>query len=290
MRLSTDSPMPLAHAFKHCETIARRHYENFPVASFFLPRYLRPYVAAIYAFARAADDFADEGQLTQAERIAALDDWEQQLQACSEGIAEDPIFIALGEVIRQKEIPVQLFSDLLVAFRMDVTTARFKTYQDVQHYCRYSANPIGRLVLYLFDDISEEKFLLSDNICTALQLTNFWQDVAIDARKGRIYIPLEDMSRFGYTDNDLELPRFNENFAELMKFEVARTRELFAAGKKLLEKAVPKLRFELRLTWNGGMSILKKIESNPNVFQVRPILGAADKFSVVVASLLHKTV
>ncbi len=247
-------------------------------------------MAAIYAFARAADDFADEGKLTQAERIAALNNWQQQLQACSEGIAEDPIFIALGEVIRQKKIPVQLLSDLLAAFRMDVTTARFKTYQDVQHYCRYSANPVGRLVLHLFDDIGEEKLILSDNICTALQLTNFWQDVAIDEQKGRIYVPLEDMARFGYTENDLELHRFNENFAALMKFEVARTRELFAAGKQLLEKAVPELRFELRLTWNGGMSILKKIESNPNVFQFRPTLVAADKFSIVVASLLHKTV
>ncbi|MBI5472377.1 MAG: squalene synthase HpnC [Ignavibacteriae bacterium] len=269
--------------------MARKHYENFPVASFFLPARLRPYVAAIYAYARTADDFADEGRRTQSERLAALDDWHKQLIACNEGEAKNPIFVALAEVIRRKKIPVQLLSDLLSAFKMDVTNTRFATYQDALHYCKHSANPIGRLMLYLFDDVNEGKFELSDNICTALQLANFWQDVAVDTRKGRIYIPLEDMSRFAYTEHELEAGRFDKRFESLMRFETGRTRELFISGKPLLSSAAPELRFELRLTWNGGMRILKEVESNPNVFRRRPTLGVLDKFSLIVASLIHRT-
>jgi len=171
-------------AFQVCEAIARHHYENFPVASFFLPKQLRPSIAAIYAFARTADDFADEGNRPAEERLDALDDWEKKLDECYAGNADHPVFIALSDVASRKSIPRQLFLDLLTAFRMDVTTPRYRTYEDLLYYCRHSANPIGRLVLYVFDDVSECNFEHSDKICTALQLANFWQDLRVDLMKG----------------------------------------------------------------------------------------------------------
>jgi squalene synthase HpnC len=285
------STVSLEQAFRQCEQIARTHYENFPVASLFLPKHLRPYVAVIYAFARTADDFADEGNRTVAERLAALNDWQKKLDHCYEGKAEHPIFVALADVVRRKNIPKQLLSDLLTAFKMDITTHRYKTFDHVLYYCKHSANPVGRLVLHLFDDATERKHQLSDNICTALQLANFWQDVTIDLQKGRSYLPLEDMGRFGYTESALAEQQFDECFAELMKFEVARTRELFEAGKPLLNEAVPQLRLELMLTWNGGITILKKIEQGHyNVFANRPAITIADKISILMKAFLHRAV
>jgi hydroxysqualene synthase len=279
----------IAQAFVHCEQLSREHYENFPVASFFLPAHLRPYVAAIYAFARTADDFADEGTRTDSERLAALGDWREQLSASFEGRAEHPIFIALAEVVRAKNIPQQLLADLLTAFEVDVTTKRFASYNDLLHYCRHSANPIGRLVLHLFDDASERNCKLSDDICTALQLANFWQDLSIDWAKGRIYVPLEDLSTFGYTESDFGHKVVDDRFRSLMKYEVNRTKELFEAGKRLLGDAVPALRFELRLTWNGGMTILKKIEAaNFNVLEYRPKITVADKISLLTKAFLRR--
>lgn len=289
--IHTASSRSLEHAFKQCEEIARNHYENFPVASFFLPKHLRPYVAVVYAFARAADDFADEGNFSPAERLAALDDWQKKLDDCYEGKAEHPIFIALADVGEKKNIPKQLFSDLLHAFKMDVTTHRYKTFDDVLAYCKYSANPVGRLVLHLFEDATKRKLQLSDNICTALQLANFWQDVNVDLQKGRMYVPLDDMRRFGYTESAFLMKQYDEPFVEMMEFEVARTKQLFEAGKRLLNEAVPQLRFELTLTWNGGMTILKKIQqANYNVFAQRPIINKTDKVSILMKSFFNKTV
>lgn len=271
----------LQQAFDTCIQIARTHYENFPVASLFLPAHLRPYVAAIYAFARTADDFADEGEWTDAERLQALDDWQKKLDACYEGKADHPIFIALHEVIHQKKIPKQLLADLLTAFIMDVTVHRYRTFDDLLGYCRHSANPVGRLVLYLFDDASERTFALSDNVCTALQLANFWQDVGLDAGKGRIYIPLEDMERFGYTESRLDQHVAGAEFTALMKYEVERTKALFEKGKPLLALARRELRLELTLTWHGGMTILRKIENaGYDVFARRPRLNLFDKLSL----------
>jgi squalene synthase HpnC len=279
----------LQQAFDTCIQIARAHYENFPVASLFLPANLRPYVAAVYAFARTADDFADEGELTDAERLHALDDWQKKLDACYEGRADHPIFIALQEVIHQKKIPKQLLSDLLTAFIMDVTVHRYRTFEDLLEYCRHSANPVGRLVLYLFDDASERTFELSDNICTALQLANFWQDVGLDVGKGRIYIPLEDMERFGYTESGLDQRVASAEFKALMKYEVERTKELFEKGRPLLALARRELRFELTLTWNGGMTILRKIENAAyDVFARRPRLNLLDKLSLFGRSVFYR--
>ncbi len=294
MRRSTDiiervnaGPISIEDAFRYCEELAHRHYENFPVASFFLPRSIRPAVAAIYAFARTADDIADEGTLSESERLAALDDWQRRLDQCGEGTTDHPIFLALGTVLAKHAVPRHLLSDLLTAFRMDVTIRRYATFDDLLTYCRHSANPVGRIVLHLFGDRTERSMDLSDNICTALQLTNFWQDVQLDARKGRIYLPLEDLSRFGYTEHELFAGITNDRFRELIRFQLHRTRELFKAGEALLSTTVPALRFELRLTWQGGMRILEKIErSGFDVFEARPVLRTADKAAILLKAIL----
>lgn len=277
----------LSASYRYCLELVRRHYENFPVASFFIPKHLRPAVAVIYAFARTADDFADEGTRMPEERLRALDEWERKLDACDQGTVDHPVFIALADVLSSFHIPKQLLSDLLTAFRMDVTTNRYETFDDLLNYCKHSANPVGRTVLHIFDDMSERKALLSDNVCTALQLTNFWQDVRSDAERGRIYLPLEDMRRFGYTEHELLSATMNPQFAELLRYQVERTRRLFALGRPLIDEVVPQLRFEMKLTWSGGMRILDKIErSGFDVLRRRPVLGLKDKLTLAVRAML----
>src|ERR1700738_3720703 len=189
----------LDEARAYCKSLAESHYENFHVASWFLPKALRPHFHAIYAYCRVSDDLGDEVGDT-AVALALLDLWGRELDACHEGRARHPVFVALHETIRACAIPKEPFADLLVAFRQDQTVTRFPTMQDVSAYCRYSANPVGRLVLYACGEGSEEKFRLSDATCTALQLANFWQDVRVDYAKGRVYLPQEDMRRFGVTE------------------------------------------------------------------------------------------
>lgn len=279
----------VTRAFRYCEDLVRNHYENFPVASWFVPSDKRPYVSALYAFARSADDFADEGSCPAADRLRRLDEWEQNLDRCISGSAEHLIFIALGETIRRTGIPRQLLVDLLDAFRMDVTTSRFRTFNDVLGYCRLSANPVGQLVLYLFADANERTIPFSDEICTGLQLANFWQDVAPDWRKGRLYIPLEDIDRFGYTLNGLNKNVANDRFRELLRFQVKRTRDFFDRGRPLLTRCVPDLRFELALTWRGGMGILNKIEnSSYDVLSARPSLSFGDKLRILMSALVKR--
>ncbi len=278
-------------AYEYCEKMARAHYENFPVASLFIPSDKRRFIWSIYAFARTADDFADEGTLPERERLARLDDWGRQLEACYRGSASHPVFVALADTAGTTGISYGLLADLLTAFRMDVTTHRYSTFQDLLGYCRFSANPVGRLVLRIFGDDSERNVLLSDSICTALQLTNFWQDAAIDRQKGRIYMPLEDMRRFGYTESDLAQNVVDARFRELLKFQVDRTYVLFRAGAPLVSEATPRLRFELGLTLNGGMTILRKIErASYDVLHGRPELTVGDIARVFLVSLFHKTV
>lgn len=278
-------------AFRFCERLARNHYENFPVASWFIPRARRPFIYAVYAFARTADDFADEGSLSPSDRLSKLDEWERKLDLCIQGTGDHPIFVALSETIRQTGIPRQLLVDLLDAFRMDVTTKCFPTFADLLNYCRLSANPIGRLVLYVFEDANEETLPLSDEICTGLQLANFWQDVSVDRRKGRLYIPLEDLERFGYTLDELERNIVNDRFRELVRFQVERTRECFVRGKPLLSLSVPQLRFELALTLGGGMAILDKIESLAyDVLSARPSLTLGDKVAVLATALIKRRI
>lgn len=276
-------------AFAHCESLARNHYENFPVASAMLPARIRPYVAAIYAFARTADDFADEGSLTDAERLARLEEWRELLNECYNGRAAHPVFVALAETAAKTGLPRKPLTDLLTAFTMDVTTKRFETFDDVLFYCHHSANPVGRMVLHLFGCTTPRNVLLSDAICTGLQLANFWQDVSVDWRKGRLYIPLEDCRRFGYTETEVGRAHFTDQFRQLMEFQVRRTRQFFEVGKPLVHEAPRSLRMELRLTWLGGGTILRKIESAGfNVLTKRPAITTGDKLMILTRSLLQR--
>jgi squalene synthase HpnC len=273
-------------SFQFCEQLAREHHENFPVASVLTPREKRQYVCAIYAFARIADDYADEPGLSTAERIDGLVEWEEQLADAYRGHAHHPVFIALRETAGRFDMPAELFQGLLKAFRSDVTTNRYDTFDDVLDYCSNSANPVGRLMLLLYNYRSETMMELSDSICTALQLTNFWQDVSVDLKKDRVYIPLEDIREFGYSEEELFERQHTQPFKDLMCYQVDRTREMFREGRPLLEGVGKDLRLELRLTWNGGMRILKKIESaDYSVLTDRPTLSLFDKVSLLISSL-----
>lgn len=272
-----------SEAFRHCEEMAKRHYENFPVASFLVPRELRPFVWAVYAFARTADDAADEGSLDPAERLRTLDAMERSLDAAYAGEPEGSVFVAIAETAARTGLPKQPLADLLAAFRQDVTTTRYPTFDALLRYCRYSANPVGMMVLHIFGQANGRTIPRSDEICTALQLTNFWQDVRNDLEKGRIYLPLEDLSRFGYTEKDLHGGIADGRFRSLMRFEIERTRALFARGRGILGEVSGRLRWELDLTLRGGMEILSAIErAGYDVFTRPPRLGASDWAKIVL--------
>jgi squalene synthase HpnC len=276
----------LAGAYAHCERLAREHYENFPVASRLLPAAMRPHIAAIYAFARAVDDFADEPGLNPAERLQRLNDWGQRLHAslvqhhrgAGNGHAgSDPIWVALANTIRQHALPVSLFEDLLSAFRQDVTTSRYASWPDLLDYCRRSANPVGRLVLRVAGYDDPRLDASSDALCTALQLTNFWQDLERDWLIGRVYVPADDRTRAGALDSDLAARRLTAAWRDVMHTVSNRTRELFAAGRDVCDGVAGRLRWELRLTWLGGSRVLDKLEdADFDVFRYRPSLGARD--------------
>ena len=267
-------------AYRHCERIAREHYENFPVASTLLPAPMRPHIAAVYAFARRADDFADEPGPDVDERLRLLDAWEERLnhgQASHAASGDDLIFVALEHTIRAHRLPRSLFHDLLSAFRQDVVTNRYGTWQEVLDYCRRSANPVGRLVLRIagYDDDTLDAH--SDGVCTALQLTNFWQDLAIDWRRGRLYLPDEERSRAYAREADLERGEMTPEWRSALQQATRRTRELFEAGRPVCDAVGGRLRWELRFTWLGGMRILENIEAAGfDVFRHRPTLTAAD--------------
>ena len=275
-----------AQAFLFCEHLARTHYENFPVASLLVPRQKRRYVYAIYAFARIADDFADEAGLTLAERIDSLTEWEEQLTDMYRGHAHHPVFVALRETVDRFAIPIDLFQNLLGAFRSDVTTHRYESFEDVLAYCNNSANPIGRLLLLLFNYRSDTTMDLSDHICTALQLANFWQDVSVDLEKDRVYIPMEDIREFTYSESELFGRQFSQAFKDLMCYQIDRTRQMFNDGKPLLNEVGSDLRTELRLTWHGGVRILDKIERmDYNVLAHRPALTLGDKTAMFLSAI-----
>jgi len=273
--------------FRYCETISRSHYENFPVASRFVSKDIRKYVWTIYAFARIADDYADEPGFTLAERMDNLNQWEQYLDECYNGNPTHRVFAALAETVERFQLPHELFQNLLSAFRADVTIKRYETYEDVLAYCRNSANPIGRLLLLLLNYRSDTMMQFSDSICTALQLTNFWQDVSVDLQKDRIYLPLEELEEFGYSEQDLFNQKMNDPFRNLMAFQVRRTADLFVNGKPLLSMVGKDLLVELKLTWNGGTKILQKIhKQNYDVLTKRPSLSALDKLGLLFRSFL----
>jgi squalene synthase HpnC len=272
----------LGAAYAECEARARSHYENFPIGSWLLPRRLRQDLAAVYAFARLGDDVADEGVATPAERLARLDELEARLErsAADPAGSGDAVLLALGHTIARHELPLQPFRDLLTAFRRDAagSTRRFATFADVVEYCRCSANPVGRIVLGLFGHRDEERAARADDVCTALQLTNFWQDVRADlADRDRIYIPAEDLDRFPGSLESLGSGATTAPFRACMAFEVTRTRELFARGLLLADMVDGRLRREVRLFAHGGLAILDRIEAHDyDVLAHRPRLGRGD--------------
>ena len=268
--------LTVAEAFAFCEARVRAHYENFPVG-LFVPKEKRPYVHALYAYARAADDFADE-PMYEGMRAEKLDQWEARLHAAYAGEAVDPIFIALRETVRRFDIPKPLLLDLLSAFRQDTIKQRYDTWDELLDYCRRSANPVGRLVLLVFGEREAELGPLSDAICTGLQLANHWQDLALDLRRGRLYVPAELRGRFGVKEWDLNAGTVTPEFRALMGELLARTRERFARGRPLCDQVSPALRFEMRLTWLGGARILDRIERvDYDVFRRRPRHGLLGK-------------
>lgn len=272
--------MNVDEAFRHCTNLARSHYENFPVASLLLPKAIRPHIAAVYAFARKADDFADEAEF-EGVRMEKLKQFETELNLLATEKPTDPVFIALKETIQKFNLPLKLFHDLLFAFKTDITVSRYQTFEDLLHYCRHSADPVGRIVLSIMGYPAPKFLEYSDNICTALQLANFWQDVERDLEKGRIYIPIEDLNRFNYSTQELQRKDYNNNFKRLITFEVERTRELFLKGKPLCSKVPGRFGLELRLTWCGGYSILDKIqEIKGDVLHHRPALKKRDFFTL----------
>jgi squalene synthase HpnC len=254
------------------------HYENFPVASVLLPRRLVPAVEAIYAFARSADDIADEGDAAPAARLATLAAYETALDAIGRGEPQaDPMFARLAKVVDQYGLSLQPMRDLLSAFKQDVATHRYADYPSLLDYCRRSANPVGRLMLALYGADDERSLAESDRICTALQLINFWQDVAIDHAKGRIYVPLEDLHRHGVTEEAIGRADAGPAWRSLMAFEVERARALMLAGARLPSRLPGRIGWELRLVVQGGLRILDAIERvDYDVFRSRPQLGWRD--------------
>ena len=249
------------------------HYENFPVASLLLPAPLREPIEVIYRFARSADDFADEGDDPPEIRLRKLNDYRRQLVAPS-----SPFFHDLQKIIREHELPVALFADLLDAFAQDVTKKRYANFSEVLDYCRRSANPVGRLLLHLFKRTTDSNLRDSDAICSALQLVNFWQDVDIDyARDGRIYLPQDEMARHGVTEAQISRKECDDAWRALMKFQVDRAKSLIISGKPLGHALPGRIGLEIRATMQGGLRILEKIESaGYDVFRRRPKLGALD--------------
>ena len=272
-------------AERYTRWLATHHYENFIVASIFLPRHLRRHFYNVYAYCRWADDLADEIPEAR-EALALLDWWGGELRDCYSGIASHPVFIALKGTIEKFNIPMQPFSDLLAAFRKDQTVHRYATWNDVLDYCKYSANPVGRLVLYLCGYADSERQVLSDYTCTALQLANFWQDVSRDLYKDRIYIPADLMAEHGLAETDLFGRRFDNRYANVMRVLVQRTRELFEGGLPLAGLVVADIRVDIELFSRGGLAVLDAIESiGYNTLERRPSLKGATKLKLIGRAL-----
>ena len=290
----------LDEARDYCRRLATSHYENFSVATWFLPKELHQHFYNVYAYCRISDDLGDEVGDTKVS-LALLDRWEQELDACYSGLgatgnaslpaagARHPVFIALAETIQSCGIPKHEFSDLLEAFRQDQTVTRYESFEDLLGYCRNSANPVGHLVLYLCGYKDEERQRLSDSTCTALQLANFWQDVSVDWKKGRVYLPLEDLRRFGVSEEQIAERRFNRQFGELMRFEVERARQWFAEGLPLVQRVNRPLALDLELFSRGGLAILQAIEKQEyNVLARRPSLSKLCKAGLAARALVGR--
>lgn len=290
MALSHASARPpsLAESYAYCGDLARSHYENFTVISRFTPRQHRPALEAVYAFCRHTDDLGDEAQ---GDRLALLDEWEAELARAYSGEPTHPIMVALQDTIRRAQIPEEPFRKLIEANRMDQGPGRFETYADVLHYCDHSANPVGRMVLHVLGEASKENVRLSDATCTALQLANFWQDVARDYAMGRIYIPLEDVRAFGCTEEQIANGVADRAFRDLMRFEVDRAQALFDEGLPLAARLSGRARLAIALFSKGGMRVLGAIRKQDyDVLSERPVVTRSRKLWLIVSTAARLTV
>ncbi len=275
----------LSTARAYCRHVARTHYENFTVASALLPRRLVPHFHAVYAYCRWADDLADETAGGDA-ALSLLAWWRDELNACYAGEPRHPVMVALRETVARFTVPPEPFLNLLVAFEQDQRVTRYDSFDQLRGYCRNSADPVGRLVLYLFECFDERRAALSDEVCTGRQLANFWQDVARDLAIGRVYLPAEDRRRFGYADADLEARRFTPAFAELMRFEVERARWFFARGEALLPLLPRAARVDVSLFAAGGRAILRAVEAQGyDVWGRRPEVSKRVKAGLVLKAI-----
>jgi squalene synthase HpnC len=284
--------MDLQQAFAHCLTIAQNHYENFPVASKLLGQQLRLPIAAVYAFARQADDFADEGDFAQDTRIELLKGYARELeqfQRPGHAASENPVFIALRDVIENYQIPVALFTDLLDAFTQDVTKTRYENFNQVLDYCQKSANPVGRILLYLNNNVSEKNLAYSDAICSGLQLINFYQDIHQDlSENDRLYLPLDELQQFGVTIDQLKQRKNTFQTQQLMQFQLQRARTLYETGKPLCFELSGRFALEIRAIYTGGLLILNKLQQHTDCIYKRPRLSRLDKFKILLGAIFFR--
>ncbi|MCW8931119.1 MAG: squalene synthase HpnC [Gammaproteobacteria bacterium] len=293
-----------AHAYKYCMAIAKNHYENFPVASHLLTRKLRYPVSAVYAFARTADDFADEGNYNDHERLKLLNQYIDELDQISGSLdkysgnnkaeflhqSESSIFIALADTIYRFQIPLQLFYDLINAFKQDVTKQRYQTFDELLDYCRLSANPVGQILLYLNKSASKENLEHSDAICTGLQLINFYQDIGQDIDENdRLYLPLEELSKYQISIDDIKNHLNNDKTQAFFKHQLNRTNKLYDYGKPLCSNLSGRFAIEIRMIFSGGKIILNKLEKNTHSIYQRPRLSHFDKFRIILHGLFSYT-
>jgi len=273
--------MTVNDAFIYCKDIAKKHYENFPVG-LLVPKHIRKHVFSIYAFARFADDIADEDKGEPAHKKNQLENWSCQLEECYSGKSKHPIFIALGKTIEEFNIPKSLLADLITAFIMDVDKNRYLNFDEILYYCKHSANPIGRLMLILFNKNNSETILYSDYICSALQITNFLQDVSVDMKKNRIYFPLDSFEKNNYSEQDFFDKKINDAFINIFDQQINRTSELFEKGTPLVKHLKGRIKFEILLTIEAGKSMLQKTNSvKYNIFFRQPLITAIDKLKLL---------
>lgn len=283
------STFTLAQAYQYCQQIVRNHYENFPVASWFLPEKLRLPISVIYAFARHADDLADEGELDDNQRLEALQKYQQNFEmALSESYSIDPVLFALTDVIKQHQLPVKLFFDLLTAFKMDTQTKRYKNFDEILNYCHYSANPVGRLLLHLHKQDTPENLTSSDAVCTALQLINFYQDIQQDYNENnRIYIPMDELEEFQVTEDHFKSSINDQAIKNLMLQQIKRATKLMHSGAQLGKQLSGLFGLEIRMICQGGLRISSKLQQIDNVFD-RPRLTRQDKFVMLCRALIKQ--
>lgn len=283
---NTDNSKEIARAYIRAEQIAKSHYENFPVVSFLIPKNLRKHVAIIYWFARTADDIADEGNFSEGIRLQKLKEFEDEFRSSLNGEEKNGELMALVNSIKEKELNPKYFYDLLSAFKQDVVKNRYKNFEDVLDYCSRSANPVGRLILELFDIRDGEALKYSDHICTALQLTNFLQDTGFDYLRGRIYLSSEEMKNFSVSEKMFEQSENSYNLKQLVKYNITRIKIMFDEGKKLFPFLKGKLKYEIGWTVFGGEEILEQIEKNNyNVLNFRPKLSKLRLMVLAIKSM-----